>query len=110
MKKLPQRVRRLSYDLACRHLKLKSDFGDALAATLQKGGDTDTNAAIVGGMIGAFHGSSKIPQSMLRAVLERDTSQGPQRPDFLLPSQAASLADQLYKCGTEGSRKSMFPC
>ena len=86
---------------------------DALAATLQKGGDTDTTAAIVGGMIGAFHGSSKIPQSMLRAVLERDTSQGPQRPDFLLPSTSCELgrpALQTWHGGKQEKHVSLLRC
>jgi hypothetical protein len=34
-----------------------------------KGGDTDTNAAIVGGIVGAYQ---KIPEYMLRPVLDFD--------------------------------------
>lgn len=44
-------------------------YEDAIRITLQKGGDTDTNAAIVGGLIGAYH---SIPDSMLQPVLQFD--------------------------------------
>lgn len=49
-------------------------FEEAIKITLMKGGDTDTNAAIVGGMVGAYH---KIPDYMLKPVLDFDcTSEG----------------------------------
>jgi ADP-ribosylglycohydrolase len=59
-----------------------SDIGyeDAIKITLMKGGDTDTNAAIVGGLVGAYH---KIPDYMLKPVLTFDcTASGkyPKRP------------------------------
>jgi ADP-ribosylglycohydrolase len=44
-------------------------FEEAIKITLMKGGDTDTNAAIVGGMVGAYH---NIPDYMLNPVLEFD--------------------------------------
>lgn len=44
-------------------------FEDAIKITLIKGGDTDTNAAIVGGLVGAYH---KIPNYMLQPVLDFD--------------------------------------
>ncbi len=56
-------------------------FRDAIKITLMKGGDTDTNAAIVGGLVGAYH---KIPDYMLQPVLEFDcTINGkyPMRPE-----------------------------
>lgn len=50
------------------------NFEEAIKITLMKGGDTDTNAAIVGGMVGAYH---KIPEYMLYPVLDFDcTSSG----------------------------------
>lgn len=45
-------------------LRNKMSFADAIHATLMKGGDTDTNAAIVGGMMGALHGFDAIPSYM----------------------------------------------
>jgi ADP-ribosylglycohydrolase len=54
------------------------DFEDAIKITLMKGGDTDTNAAIVGGMVGSYH---TIPEYMLKPVLEFDcTKSGHIRP------------------------------
>jgi ADP-ribosylglycohydrolase len=44
-------------------------YEEAIKITLMKGGDTDTNAAIVGGLVGAYH---KIPEYMLRPVLDFD--------------------------------------
>jgi ADP-ribosyl-[dinitrogen reductase] hydrolase len=44
-------------------------YEDSIRITLMKGGDTDTNAAIVGGMVGAYN---KIPEYMLKAVLDFD--------------------------------------
>lgn len=45
------------------------------------GGDTDTNAAIVGGLIGAAQGASNFPEDWKDAVLSSENS----RPDFLSP-------------------------
>jgi ADP-ribosyl-[dinitrogen reductase] hydrolase len=44
-------------------------FEEAIKITLMKGGDTDTNAAIVGGLVGAYH---VIPEYMLQPVLDFD--------------------------------------
>jgi ADP-ribosylglycohydrolase len=44
-------------------------YEDAIKITLMKGGDTDTNAAIVGGIVGAY---SSIPDYMLQPVLDFD--------------------------------------
>lgn len=48
-----------------------------------KDGDVDTNAAIVGGMLGAFHGIDKIPSSWIESVIE--THKSVNRVDFLKP-------------------------
>ena len=39
-------------------------------------GDTDTNGAIVGGMIGAYYGRDALPKSMVSKVLECDITKG----------------------------------
>lgn len=62
------------------------------------GGDTDTNAAIVGGMIGALHGASGIPDSMKMPVLARGiNSPGISRPAFLATDALPTLCHQLYQ-------------
>jgi hypothetical protein len=36
-------------------------------------GDVDTNAAIVGGLMGALHGAGGLPEAMWRPVVARTT-------------------------------------
>ena len=86
---------------ACRHLRLETAFEEAIADTLQRGGDTDTNAAIVGGLLGALHGATAIPSSMKDPVLARSVeSPGRSRPSFLQTSELPKLVDLLFKCAT----------
>lgn len=62
------------------------------------GGDTDTNAAIVGGMIGALHGASSIPEYMKMPVLARGmNSPGIPRPAFLATDALPSICQQLHQ-------------
>ncbi len=42
---------------------------EGVVATVQKGGDTDTNAAITGALLGAVYGQQKIPSQWKEAVL-----------------------------------------
>lgn len=50
------------------------------------GGDTDTTAAIVGGLIGAADGHESIPEQYRRKLLQCDPLKGKtKRPDFLVP-------------------------
>jgi hypothetical protein len=54
-----------------------------LQDVLSYGGDVDTNASIVMGMMGAFHGINGIPITLKEKVLSFDcttTPQGRQRP------------------------------
>lgn len=48
-------------------------FGDdvqsALVETIAAGGDTDTNAAIVGALVGALHGPDALPQELVRRIV-----------------------------------------
>ena len=44
-------------------------FRYALRLTIQLGGDTDTNACIVSGLMGALVGLSNIPPEMISRVL-----------------------------------------
>jgi hypothetical protein len=41
----------------------------AMEETLRGGGDTDTNCAIVGSLLGALHGPSSFPKSLAEKVL-----------------------------------------
>lgn len=44
------------------------NFEEALVNTVSAGGDTDTNAAICGALLGAFHGIKQIPQRWISQV------------------------------------------
>ena len=68
---------------AFRHLKNKTSYIDAIFETLIGGGDTDTNACIVGGLVGAYYGEEGILGPMKEAILQCDTQKGRPRPEFL---------------------------
>jgi ADP-ribosyl-[dinitrogen reductase] hydrolase len=77
---------RIAFTHAFRHLHLGTSYLDALRETLAGGGDTDTNACIVGGLVGARWGADAIPEAMKAAVLGCDTRGGKNpRPDVLHP-------------------------
>ena len=83
---------------AFRHLHLGTPYVDALRETLLGGGDTDTNACIVGGLVGALHGEADIPRSMSDAVMTCNTAQGRPRPDSLQTRvQLPRLLDALVE-------------
>ena len=48
-------------------LRYRDDFRQALQSVIRCGGDTDTTAALVGGMLGARLGRQGLPQDWLRA-------------------------------------------
>ncbi len=87
----------IGFGHAFRHLLLQTPFEEALRETLEGGGDTDTNACIVGGLLGALWGAKNIPERMKEAVLECDTRQGRPRPDFLHPRQVPTLVQTLLQ-------------
>ena len=62
-------------------------YKTAIRLSIQQGGDTDTNAAIVGGMIGALTGANKLPEYMVNKVLRYNHKDfgGRNRPDFITP-------------------------
>ena len=86
---------RLGFQHAFRHLAQGSTYEAALRETLAGGGDTDTNACIVGGLSGALHGVDGIPARMREAVLECDTARGRPRPDWLSSRQVPALVRRL---------------
>ena len=68
---------------AFRHLKNKTTYMNAIFETLLGSGDTDTNACIVGGLVGACHGEGGIPAPLKEAILNCDPRRGRRRPEFL---------------------------
>ncbi|KAL4443436.1 hypothetical protein ABPG75_011173 [Micractinium tetrahymenae] len=95
---------RWSLTLAFHHLRRAIPFEDSIRLTLCRGGDTDTNAAIVGGMTGALHGAAAIPGYMLSPVLEyagrEEQGGGVPRPPDLRAAVLPDLAEQLYQLAT----------
>jgi ADP-ribosyl-[dinitrogen reductase] hydrolase len=80
---------RIAFTHAFRHLRLGTPYVEALRETLSGGGDTDTNACIIGGLLGARWGASAIPEAMRAAVLACDTRRGKNpRPEALHPRTA----------------------
>ena len=75
---------------------------ESIVETVHRGGDTDTNAAICGALLGAVHGREAIPQqwaesiAVCRATPER--SRQPRPPEYW-PHDALELADQLVHVG-----------
>jgi ADP-ribosylglycohydrolase len=87
---------RIGFVWAMRHLLARTPYREAIAQTLRGGGDTDTNACIVGGMVGALHGAEGIPEAMRQAVLGCDTRVGPKpRPSLLDASAIPSMVEAL---------------
>jgi len=76
----------------------------ALIDTVARGGDTDTNAAICGALLGAVHGLAGVPTRWRRAVLSCRPSRHAlgvrhPRPQTLWPCGALSVAEALLVSG-----------
>lgn len=82
-----------------------ADLSDAVAATVASGGDTDTNAAICGALLGAAQGRGAVPLQWRNAVLScRPVAavgvQHP-RPNVYWPDDALDLAEALLAAGAQ---------
>ena len=97
---------RIGFTFAFYHLLERTSYKEALRVTLAVGGDTDTNACIVGGLVGALHGYSALPVSMVQTLLQCDPGKGRPRPHWLQANVALELADALVKTT---SRKKVTP-
>lgn len=76
------------------------DFETALVDTVMHGGDTDTNAAICGALLGAVYGLEAIPRQWVDCVLHCRPQKGmpgvkQPRPECFWPVDALSIAEQL---------------
>jgi ADP-ribosyl-[dinitrogen reductase] hydrolase len=86
---------RIAFTHAFHHMLRETSFTEALRQVLTCGGDSDTNACIVGGLVGARVGIDGIPAHMTSAVLKCDTHAGRPRPDWLTTRDALELAEAL---------------
>src|SRR5262245_61055800 len=64
-------------------LEHAEDFEESLVAVIHAGGDTDTNGAVAGAIMGAIHGAGAIPERWTSPIGRAD--------------QLVSLADRLYE-------------
>ena len=86
---------RIAFTHAFHGLIRQHSYEEAISAVLAGGGDTDTNACIVGGLLGALNGANTIPKVMRSRVLECDTECGRPRPAWLQTTQVEALVSSL---------------
>lgn len=88
---------RIGFTHAFFHLMNATPYPAAIRATLSGGGDTDTNACIVGGLVGALHGINAIPSNMRESISRCDTSLGRHRPQWLCTQNIEPLVHALIR-------------
>jgi len=78
---------KIAFTYAMYYLKKGFEYIDAIKDMLKRGGDTDTNCCIIGAVLGALHGFSKLSAELTKRVLEFDPKKekGIKRPEFLVP-------------------------
>jgi ADP-ribosylglycohydrolase len=81
---------------------------EGVIATVMAGGDTDTNGAIAGALLGAVHGRDAVPARWRRAVLTcrplRELGARQPRPEEFWPVDAMVLAEALLALGARSAR------
>lgn len=77
--------------LALRQLSVGAELEEGLTAVIGCGGDTDTNAAITGALLGAVYGDAGIPARWVSAVRDCDSP----RPEPYHAAQIGQLAERL---------------
>jgi ADP-ribosylglycohydrolase len=89
---------------------------EGVVATVRRGGDTDTNAAIAGALLGAVHGRGAVPDQWRRMVLScRPHASRAKRPRPMeyWPIDVFELAERLLLAGADptapGSRRGGSP-
>ncbi len=95
---------RWAFTATFHHVLKETPFEAALVDVIRRGGDTDTNAAIVGAMLGAVQGRAAIPAQWRERVLTCRPVQGLQgvhkpRPRSFWPVDALVLAERLLVLG-----------
>lgn len=79
-----------------------STLEEGVVATVRRGGDTDTNAAIAGALLGAVHGREAVPRQWRSMVLScrahHSRARHPRPTDFW-PTDVLELAERLLLAG-----------
>jgi ADP-ribosylglycohydrolase/fructose-1,6-bisphosphatase/inositol monophosphatase family enzyme len=78
-------------------------FEEGVVSSVMAGGDTDTNAAVAGALLGAVYGREAIPASWRQMVLSCRPLRGRRdvhrpRPRAFWPTDALELAERLLVC------------
>jgi ADP-ribosylglycohydrolase len=80
---------------------------EGVVATVRRGGDTDTNAAIAGALLGAVHGREAVPTQWRQMVLSCRPVAGRAahpRPLPWWPADVYELAERLLVAGNDAGR------
>ncbi|CAE6715139.1 ADP-ribosylglycohydrolase family protein [Candidatus Nitrotoga fabula] len=90
----------IAFQNALHQLLYAPNLEDGVVDTVMRGGDTDTNAAICGALLGAVHGLDAIPTQWVDRVLKCRPKAGQPgvhrpRPGCFWPVDALDLAEQL---------------
>jgi ADP-ribosylglycohydrolase len=80
---------------------------EGVVSTVRRGGDTDTNAAIAGALLGAIHGRAALPaqwRSMILSCRSHPARAPRPRPMEYWPSDALELAELLLLVGRRAAK------
>ena len=97
---------RIALQNAFHELLRAESLEDGVVATVRRGGDTDTNAAITGALLGAVHGREAVPAQWRSMVLScRALPPGARRPRprVYWPTDVMEIAEGLLLAGERGS-------
>ncbi|HSD29669.1 MAG TPA: inositol monophosphatase family protein [Vicinamibacteria bacterium] len=84
-----------------------SSLEEGVVATVRRGGDTDTNAAIAGALLGAVHGRDAVPgqwRSMILSCRPLSPRAERPRPRAYWPVDVLEIAERLLLAGEQGGR------
>jgi ADP-ribosylglycohydrolase/fructose-1,6-bisphosphatase/inositol monophosphatase family enzyme len=97
---------RIALQNAFHELLHASSPEEGVVRTVRRGGDTDTNAAIAGALLGAVHGRAAVPAQWRSMVLScRPLGEGARvpRPREYWPVDVLELAERLLLAGARGA-------
>jgi len=105
---------RVAFQNAFYQLLHASTLEEGVINTVRAGGDTDTNAAIAGALLGAVHGRRGIPAQWMDRLLTCRPIKGlpgvlKPRPATYWPADALVLAERLLLAGLHNSYGHKFP-
>ncbi len=97
----------LAFQNAVYQLLHAPSLEEGVVDTVMRGGDTDTNAAIAGALLGAVYGRAAIPAQWADAVLSCRPAEGQAgvhkpRPECFWPVDVLELAERLLRGVAQG--------